>query len=218
MVETGGTYERVQREGIRQATHVDLLAIVLAREPRDVESCVPDATRLTERFRGARLLDLGMSDLQQNTGLEPFEALQRLAAMELGRRSQAFGRGDAVPLENPQAVYEHFKHLSSYKQEHFCAAYLDSKNKPLHTSTVHIGTVNMSVVGAREVFRDAIRENAAALVVAHNHPSGDPSPSPEDIAVTRRLAEVGKLLDIRLLDHLIIGDGRWVSLQQEGVF
>jgi DNA repair protein RadC len=85
------------------------------------------------------------------------------------------------------------------------------------TVTVHIGTVNMSVVGPREVFREAVRENAAALVVAHNHPSGDPSPSPEDIAVTRKLVEVGEILDIPLLDHVIVGDEHYYSMREKGL-
>ncbi len=216
-IETGSALERVQRDGVRQATNVDLLALILAREPRDVASCESDATRLAERFKGGRLLDIGPADLRENTGLEPFEVLQRLAAVELGRRGQSFGRGETVPLNNNEAVYEHFRFLEGEKQERFCAAYLDSKNQPICTVTVHIGTVNMSVVGPREVFREAVRENAASLVVAHNHPSGDPSPSPEDVAVTRKLAEVGKLLDIPLLDHVIIGNGRHFSMQKEGL-
>ncbi len=216
-VEAGGAIARILKDGVRQATNVDLLAVILAREPRDVSACEVDAKRLAERFRGGRLLEIGPADLRENTGLEPFEVTQRLAAIELGRRGQSLGRGETAPLNNSVAVYEHFKSLESEKQERFCAAYLDSKNQPISTVTVHIGTVNMSVVGPREVFREAVRESAAALVVAHNHPSGDPSPSPEDVAVTRKLAEVGRLLDIPLLDHVIIGNGRHYSMQKEGL-
>lgn len=216
-IDAGGALERIQREGLKQATNVDLLAVVLAREPRDVPSCERDALRLAERFKGGRILEIGPADLRENTGLEAFEVTQRLAAMELGRRGQAFGRGETVAFGNCEAVYEHFRFLEREKQEKFCAAYLDSKNQPISTVTVHVGTVNMSIVGPREVFREAVRENAAALVVAHNHPSGDPSPSPEDIAVTKRLVEVGRLLDIPLLDHVIIGQGRYFSMQKEGL-
>lgn len=216
-IDSGGALERIQREGLRRATNVDLLAVVLAREPRDVETCERDALRLAERFKGGRILDIGPADLRENTGLEAFEVTQRLAALELGRRGQAFGRGDTGVLNNCDAVHAHFRFLEGEKQEKFCAAYLDSKNQPISTVTVHVGTVNMSIVGPREVFREAVRENAAALVVAHNHPSGDPSPSPEDIAVTKRLSEVGRLLDIPLLDHVIIGNGRYFSMQKEGL-
>jgi DNA repair protein RadC len=216
-IEAANAYERVLRSGVSLATNVDLLALLLAREPRDVYACEADALRLADRFKGARILDIGAADLQQNTGLEPFEALQRLAAIELGRRGQTHGRGEAEPINDEDAAYRHFQHLAREKQEHFCAAYLDSKNKPIHTTTVHIGTVNMSVVGPREVFREAVRENAAALVVAHNHPSGDPTPSPEDVAVTRRLAEVGRLLDIPLLDHVIVGHQTFRSMKKDGL-
>jgi DNA repair protein RadC len=94
---------------------------------------------------------------------------------------------------------------------------LNTKNRVLSVHEVYKGSVNASLVRVGEVFREAIRRNAPAIIVAHNHPSGDPSPSPEDIHVTRRLAEAGRLLDIELLDHLIIGAGRWVSLREKGV-
>ncbi|HXH60634.1 MAG TPA: DNA repair protein RadC [Fimbriimonadaceae bacterium] len=217
MVGAVSAVERIQQNGLRSASNADLLSVVLARDARDVESCAADAHRLAKKFQGARLLDIGSADLKDAAGLESFESLQRTAAMELGRRAAEAGKGETTLLNDSDAVYAHFARLESEKQEHFCAAYLDSKNGVLSTHTVHIGTVNMSVVGPREVFREAVRENAAALVVAHNHPSGDPSPSPEDIAVTRKLAEVGRLLDIPLLDHIIVGRGTYVSLQREGV-
>ncbi len=218
-IDTGNTVERVSHLGVRSASNVDLFAILIAREARDVELCEADARRLADKFKGVRVLDIGKSDWQAVGGLEPFEVLQRMAAMELGRRAQEAGKGEARTISDHESAYALFLPLvGGEKQEHFCAAYLDSKNNVLTTETVHIGTANMSVVGPREVYRHAVRENATALIVAHNHPSGDPSPSPEDIAVTRRLAEVGKLLDIPLLDHIIVGDqGRYVSLQKEGL-
>ena len=218
-IEALGTVERVQHLRVRTANNVELFAIVLAREERDVAACEPAAKRLAERYPGTRVLDIGHIDLRDASGLEPFEVLQRLAAMELGRRAQAAGTGDRTLIDNHEAAYRLFLDLiGGEKQEVFCAALLDSKNYVISTERIHIGTVNMSVVGPREVFRPAVRENAAAIVVAHNHPSGDPSPSPEDVAVTRRLAEVGKLLDIKLLDHVIVGDnGRFTSFQKEGM-
>lgn len=218
-IDSGGTVARVAHLGVRSANNVELFAIVIAREERDVEACERDAKRLADKFKGARILDVSKSDLQTAGGLESFEVLQRLAAMELGRRAQEAGRGQSINVSDHASAYAlFFPLIGGEKQEHFCAAYLDSKNNVITTETVHIGTANMSVVGPREVFRHAVRENATALIVAHNHPSGDPSPSPEDIAVTRRLSEVGRLLDVPLLDHVIIGDGgRYVSLQKEGL-
>ena len=218
-IETGSAYERITRAGVRGSNNVDLFALILAREPRDVPACEADAQRLVRRYEGARILDIGQADLRDTSGLEPFEALQRLAAIELGRRAQEAGRGEALSVNGHEDAYAIFAPLiGGRKQEHFCAAYLDSKNQVITTETVHIGTANMSVVGPREVFRHAVRENATALIVAHNHPSGDPAPSPEDIAVTKKLAEVGRLLDIPLLDHVIVGDkGRYFSMQKEGL-
>ena len=102
-------------------------------------------------------------------------------------------------------------------QEHLRLILLDTRNRVLRTPTLYIGSLNTSVVRVGELFRAAIRENAAAFIVAHNHPSGDPAPSPEDISVTRQLVQAGKLLDIAVLDHIIIGSGRFVSLKQRGL-
>jgi len=94
---------------------------------------------------------------------------------------------------------------------------LDAKNQLIRRADVHIGTANSSLVGAREVFREAVKDGAVGIIVAHNHPSGDPTPSPEDVAVTRQLRDAGKLLDIPLLDHVIIGESRHVSLRRMGL-
>jgi DNA repair protein RadC len=107
--------------------------------------------------------------------------------------------------------------LREEKREHFVALLLDTKNGVLRTKTVSIGDLSSSIVTPREVFKEAIRHSAASLIVAHNHPSGDPTPSPDDAAVTRRLQEAGELLGIELLDHIVLGDQRFVSLKEKGM-
>jgi DNA repair protein RadC len=107
--------------------------------------------------------------------------------------------------------------LSAMEQEHFQVLYLDTRNRVLGSDTLYIGSLNTSHIRVAEVFREAVKRNCAALIVAHNHPSGDPSPSPEDVAVTRQLIEAGQLLDIELLDHLVIGHQRFVSLRERGL-
>lgn len=214
---TGDAWSRIQHHGVRTVSVVDLLTVVLAREERDVETNERAAQELARRYPGVRLADLSVADLKDASGLEGYEAHRFLAALELGRRVAGQGKALVTQIDNQKAVFELFKHLSGEKQEHFCAAYLNSKNGVIMTKTIHIGTVNMSVVGPREVFREAVRENAASVVVAHNHPSGDPEPSPEDVQVTLKLKGVGEILDIPLLDHVIIGDGRFVSLYERGV-
>jgi DNA repair protein RadC len=101
-------------------------------------------------------------------------------------------------------------------QEHFVCLYLNTKNQVIHRQTIFIGSLNASIVHPREVFREAVRRAAASVICAHNHPSGDASPSREDIEVTKRLVECGKMIGIELLDHLIIGDNKYVSLKEKG--
>lgn len=152
------------------------------------------------------------ADLSSMTGLEGFEVLQVVASLELGRRIGLGGKGYATHIQSAEDVEAVLDYLRYEKREHFVAILLDTKNAILRVATIHIGTLNASLVGPREVFREAIRDGASAVVVAHNHPSGDPEPSPEDIQVTQLLKEVGLKLDIPVLDHVIIGDRRNVSL------
>jgi DNA repair protein RadC len=141
-----------------------------------------------------------------------------IAALELGRRYASPSATDAPHIQGPSdAAHILIPTMATLEQEHLRVMLLNTKNRVLAVHEVYKGSVSASLVRVGEVFREAIRRNAPAIIVAHNHPSGDPSPSPEDIHVTRRLAEAGRLLDIELLDHLIIGDGRWVSLRERGV-
>ena len=121
-------------------------------------------------------------------------------------------------LNGPADAYEiAAKFLKGADREHFVVMCLDSKNKVNALNTVSIGTLNSSAVHPRETFKAAILANSAAIVLVHNHPSGDPAPSREDKAITKRLAEAGKILGIEVFDHIIVGDGRYVSLKEEGV-
>jgi len=107
--------------------------------------------------------------------------------------------------------------MAGLEQEHLRTIILDTKNHVLKVHTVYIGSLNTAVVRVGELFREAVRLNSAALIIAHNHPSGDPTPSPEDVQVTRQIVEAGKLLSIDVLDHLVIGQARWVSLKERGL-
>ena len=107
--------------------------------------------------------------------------------------------------------------MSALEQEHLRVILLDRRNRVMETVEVYKGSVNSSQVRVGEVFKEAIRKNASALVVIHNHPSGDPTPSPDDVAVTRAIVQAGKLLDVEVLDHLVIGQGKWVSLKERGL-
>ena len=210
-------YLRVQAGGVRSASPIDLLALCLTREEKDASQNESAARELLTRFTLSRLNDLSRMDLTLASGLEGLEADKILCALELGRRSALAGQGVPTSITSDQDAYLALKpHLEGQQQEKFVALYLTTKNTIISVRTVHVGTLNSAPVGPREIFREAVRENAAALIVAHNHPSGDPKPSPEDIAITRKLKEVGQILDIPLLDHIVVGHGRFVSLNREG--
>ena len=211
-------WDRVQRLGVKAASNIDLLAIALTREAGDLEEGEAVAQKLARRLGAGRLIDVSAGDLQTLAGLEPYEAARVLAAIELGRKLAGQGKVKTDEITSKEAAYAVFAHLADEAQENFCVAFLDAKAKLLSVSTIHKGTLTMSVVGPREVFREAVRENAAMVVLAHNHPSGDPTPSPEDARVTRKLVEVGEALDIPVVDHIVVGhDGRYVSLREKGM-
>ncbi|RYG48408.1 DNA repair protein RadC [bacterium] len=207
-------FDKVRAMGVPASHPRELLAVGMARRPSDVEGFLPIADQVLRPFATLRdLQNLSAGELRAQ-GLDEFESLRTLALLELGRRTAGSGGGEVVQIDCPQDVFRLLSHLRNEKQEHFIAVLLDAKNRVIRWTTVHIGTLTMSVVGTREVFRHAVREGASALIVAHNHPSGDPEPSPEDIKVTKHLAEAGNLLEIPLLDHIILGDRRWVSLSE----
>lgn len=209
-------YDRVRDVGIAAASPLDLLAVGFARREEDVSE--ETAGEVLKRLGNiSRLPELTSELLRDQAGMTTFEATRTQALIELGRRTSGAGKGMRTVIESPADVAAMFEHLRSEKREHFVAVYLDAKAFVLRAVTIHIGTVTSSLVGPREVFREAVREGAVSLVVAHNHPSGDPTPSPEDIEVTKQLKAVGEMLDIRLLDHVILGDRRHVSLREMGV-
>ncbi|MBN2391650.1 MAG: DNA repair protein RadC [Anaerolineae bacterium] len=140
------------------------------------------------------------------------------AAMELGRRIVAGNTEERIQIRAPQdAANVVMPLIAQQEQEHFLVLFLDTRNRIVDWEVLYKGTLNSSIVRIAEVFRGAVRRHCAAIIVAHNHPSGDPSPSPEDIALTQRLVEAGKLMEVDVLDHMVVGRGRWVSLRERGL-
>lgn len=211
--------EKVRSLGFGTASPVELASIGFSRHEDDVDaSAVAAKEFIRAGHRLMALNSLAAEDLERLFGLHGFEATRALALIELGRRVAQVGKGPVSSITKPQDVFDLLRdELRDSRQEFFYAVLVDSKNNVLKKSRIHAGTLTASLVGPREVFREAIREGASALIVAHNHPSGDPTPSPEDIEVTRRLRQVGEMLDIPLLDHVIVGDGRWTSLADAGL-
>lgn len=150
-------------------------------------------------------------------GLTHNQALTLHASILFGKRCNTEGRNNRFIIRSPKDAADYLmEEMRSLNQENFVALLLDTKNQVIHKMTIFIGSVNASIVHPRETFKEAIKRSAASIVVAHNHPSGNPKPSEEDIHVTRRLVETGKITGIEVLDHLIIGDRKFISLKEEG--
>ena len=175
--------------------------------------------RLLSAFGGLSGLHRAPFDeLCSQHGLGKAKAAQINAAIELGRRMALESPEERLVINSPAdaaalVAYE----MSALEQEHLRVILLDTRNHVLDIVEVYKGSVNSSQVHVGELFKPAVRRNATALIVVHNHPSGDPTPSPDDVAVTRAIIQAGKLLDVEVLDHIVIGQGRWISLKERGL-
>ncbi|MDF2927308.1 MAG: repair protein RadC [Paenibacillaceae bacterium] len=209
--------ERMQMQGAQALSNAELLAILL-RTGTVAESAV----RLAERILGEAgslkgLIDLRLEQLTSIKGVGPAKALQLQAGVELGRRLSRSAPEERHTIRSPgdaaELLMEDMRYLT---KEHFVCLFLNTKNHVIGQETVSVGSLNATVVHPREVFRSAIQRSSAAIICAHNHPSGDPTPSHEDIELTKRLAAAGDIVGIELLDHLVIGDQRYISLKEKG--
>ncbi len=210
-------HERLARFDAGSTSLPELMALGFAKSAAAVEGSARAVSDLLREKGGnpRRIADVGPDELADRFGLDPFEVRRVQALIEIGRKAAGIQRDKLETMDTADAAYEHVKDLGRETREHFVALLCDSQMRVRARKTIHIGTLTASMVGPREVFREAIREAASTIIVAHNHPSGDPTPSPEDVAVTKRLVEVGNLLDIPVVDHLVIGDGRYVSLKRK---
>ncbi|MFP4395716.1 MAG: RadC family protein [Anaerolineales bacterium] len=218
MPETERPRERLARVGPQALSTAELLAIIL-RTGVGGENVLTMAQRILSTFEGlGGLARADFVQIQAEHGIGPAKASQIMGALELGRRLMAEAPQERYQIRSPADAAHLLLPMIGHKpQENFVVMYLDTRNRVLDREILYKGSLNTSLVRVSEVFRGAVRRNCASLVVAHNHPSGDPSPSPEDIALTRRLVDAGKLLDIEVLDHLVIGQNRHFSLREHGI-
>ncbi|GGH68657.1 UPF0758 protein YsxA [Compostibacillus humi] len=209
--------ERLLAVGAENLSNQELLAILLGSGTKQ-ESVMELAKHILMHFEGLKLLkDATIEELIAIKGIGYAKGILILAAIELGRRMHQYRPTENYTIRSPEDGADYImEDMRLLKQEHFVALFLNTKNQVIHRQTIFIGSLNASIVHPREVFREAIKRSAASIIVAHNHPSGDPTPSQEDIQVTKRLADTGKLIGIEVLDHLIIGDGKFVSLKEKG--
>ncbi len=194
---------------------IELLAVLIGGR-----SQIESAQELVGRFASIRsLVHATSEEISGVYGVGPMTAARLQAALELGRRLSTENGEHRVQIQSPDEAAELLVYrMQHLEQEHLVVLPLDSRNRLIGEPVdVYHGSLNSSLVRIGEVFRPAIRANAAAILIAHNHPSGSPEPSPEDVALTRAIVEAGKLLDVECLDHLIIGSGRFVSLKSRGL-
>src|SRR5829696_9020522 len=205
---------RLAHQGASALSDAELLTVITG------VPCLETAQRLLIAAGGLRGLQaLSTVELQQLVaGISVGRAAQLKAAIELGTRVARGDRLQRRQVKSPTDIADLLLlEMSHLDQEHLRTVLLDTKNRVQAISTVYIGSLNASMVRVGEVFKTAVKLNSAALIVAHNHPSGDPTPSPEDVLVTHQIVAAGKLLDIDVLDHLVLGNGIWVSLRQKGL-
>ena len=210
--------ERLMRVGPNAVSTVELLAIIL-RTGSNGENVVRLAERILAHFSDLRKIEQAtIGELCQVKGVGPAKAVEIKAAIELGRRAKLAGVPDKPRITTPaDGANLIMSEMSVLEQEHLRVLMIDSRNYVDKIVTLYIGSLNGAVVRIGEIFRAAIRENAAAIIVAHNHPSGDPSPSNEDVRLTKEIVKAGKLLDMQVLDHLVIGHNRFVSMRERGL-
>ncbi len=209
--------ERLFREGPEALSDAQLLAILL-RVGRQDASAVQVAMELLRQLEGLQgLSNRGVDELRQVPGIGLAKAAQLKAALELGKRALATPLSTGTRIGSSVDLFHHYyPRLRDLRHEVFKIILLDAKHTIIRDATVSEGSLTLSIVHPREVFNLAVRESAAAVVLLHNHPSGDPQPSPEDRALTARLVAAGEVLGIRVLDHLITGDGRYTSFADQG--
>lgn len=208
--------EKMLLLGARQLTNRELIAILLGSGTRDASALTVADWLLSEFQNLGNLADASVEELQGIPGIGEAKAIRLAAACELGRRL-VHSPPVRPEVRSARDVVEHVQGVMGHlDREEFRVLLLDTKHRLLELHKVSVGHLNGTLVHPREVFKQAIRRSSDAVILVHNHPSGDPTPSPEDIAVTRRLVAAGRIIGIEVLDHVILGAGSYVSLRQEG--
>lgn len=210
--------ERLAELGPQALSNAELIAILL-RVGVQGENSVQMGQRLLQDLGGLHGLHrASVLDISGQHGMGLAKASQIKAAIELGVRLRLEAPEERPAINSPAdaAALVQFE-MAALPQEHLRVINLDTRNRVINIEKLYIGSLNASTVRVGELFRPAIARNAASVIILHNHPSGDPTPSPEDVSLTRSVVQAGKLLDIEVLDHLVIGHGRWISLKERGL-
>jgi DNA repair protein RadC len=206
--------ERILQLGPEAVSVPELLALILGRGVRG-ESVMVTSQRLLSKFGDLEsIADSSLEELCQVKGIGLAKACQIKAAFELGKRLESYPKKGGAVVRSPENVLNEVRSkLKGKKKEHFLTLFLDTRSRVIGIAPVSVGSLDSSLAHPREVFKEAISANAASVIFVHNHPSGDPQPSEDDIKITRRLVEAGTIVGIEVLDHVIVADRAFVSLK-----
>lgn len=213
-------YEKYEKLGIEALTDIELLAVLLRSGTVDCNVIELSYKLLCSNGKIPSLLTLynmSYDELIKIKGIGKIKAIQIISLLELSKRISKEKYAESLKITSPKDIANYFmEEIRHNKQECFITVLLDAKNKMIDHKTIFIGSLTSSIVHPREVYKLAIQKSANSILVLHNHPSGDPTPSKEDILITERLKKVGELIGIILIDHIIIGDKIYASLKESG--
>jgi DNA repair protein RadC len=206
--------EKLVAKGAENLKDSELLAILL-RTGKAGKNVIEIASQILTKYSKKRLLQMSYADLVKISGIDSAKATTLLAAFELARRALEVNDTNLPTIVTPKDVVAQLTDLRHNKKEHFIALYLNARSQLVHKETLSMGTLNANLVHPREVFEPALKHSAAGIMVAHNHPSGDPKPSEDDLEITKRLMEAGKMMGVELLDHVIISTNNHFSFKEK---
>lgn len=210
--------ERFLKYPVETISNHELIAIILRTGSRQ-ESVIELSKRVLYKYENLKeLSNTTIRDLMTIRGIGSSKAIELLAAFELGKRTIKESFPSQIKLHSPESIYLYLKDSLEMKtQEHFIALYLNTKGELVKKETLFIGSLNSSLIHPRELFKHAVLNSAASIIISHNHPSGDPTPSKQDIEITKLLHKNSIMMDIELLDHIIIGRDRYYSFKEKGM-
>lgn len=205
--------ERMERYGIKVLSDAEVLSLIIQKGFKN-ENAIDVSNRLIGKYGVNKLSKLSLKQLQSVKGIGAVKAIQILASFDISRRLK--NTDTHIHIKFAYQVYKNMKNLAELNQEHFIILMLNTKNKIIKEETIAIGTLDSTIIHPREIFKDAIKESASSIILVHNHPSGDPAPSEDDIRITKELIHAGDILNMPVLDHIIIGKGKYWSWIENG--